>query len=196
MNGTREERLKVNWEGALYIKMGQKGCEEDRQPCPDIAGVGWSAETMRRLEMVGRGHRLCKGVQSSLKEAAARESMGRPYKEWGLAGVVFKGFQSAWPAGRWVASWVWQILSFPQAVASLLEKGLNHCSPWMPLFLHCIAFMNIGFDLPLSSHHLKLYTLTVWLPPSLLCSPNLSLSILLSCLCFSFKLWLQYNISD
>lgn len=82
MNGTKEERLKVNWEGALYVKMGQKGCEEDRQPCPDIAGVVRCAETIGRLEMVGRGHRLCKEVQSSLKEAAAKgESMGRTYKE-------------------------------------------------------------------------------------------------------------------
>lgn len=39
MNGAREERLKVNWEGTLYIKMEHKGCEEDRQPHPEIAGV-------------------------------------------------------------------------------------------------------------------------------------------------------------
>lgn len=59
MNGTREERLKVNLEGALYIKMEQKGCEEDRQPRPEIAGVVRCAETTGRVEMVGRGHRLC-----------------------------------------------------------------------------------------------------------------------------------------
>lgn len=82
MNGTREERLKVNWEGAPYIKMEQKGCEEDRQPRPEIAGVVRCAETTGRVDMVGRGRRLCKGVQSSRKEPAARqESMGRSYKE-------------------------------------------------------------------------------------------------------------------
>lgn len=72
----------MNWEGAPYIKMEQKDCEEDRQPQPEIAGVVRCAETTGRVEVVGRGHRLCKGVQSSRSEAAARgEPMGRSYKE-------------------------------------------------------------------------------------------------------------------